>query len=416
MKLTPFTTTLALATMLGSACGVVWGQIPRSGQPGNGGLYTTRRQADAAAQARADAEIRAKEKQAQAQADAKQAEWEAFRDAAVAKDRSERNEAITNLCARYSPVITDLESQVAALERKARDIEANNRVWVTNVVKPGPNHRVVNGQLYNTSDSKLWGSPIELAGGLPTLANNGHPIRYEVIAQLIWKNKVVCDIDAITYWFETWTGARQDEFRQTIKTIVIYNYPDPEKLVSGQAISCRCMRVANYNDNGISYEAYDRGVQATKDVAEVVPARPDAATVKKIEDNQNQLSAIKLKLSQVQRDFDKEMGKINLEALTEKNVEDNFAKYLKDKEDEQRRAAKKATQAKVVKWNQEQADKGDPTGLLRMGEFYRDGNGVPKDIDKAREYFTKASAAGSPDAADELSKLNRVSTNAPVNP
>jgi hypothetical protein len=79
-------------------------------------------------------------------------------------------------------------------------------------------------------------------------------------------------------------------------------------------------------------------------------------------------------------------------------------------------AAKKTTQAKVVKWNQEQADKGDPTALLRMGEFYRDGNGVPKDLDKAREYLTKASAAGSPNAADELSKLNQGPTNATANP
>jgi TPR repeat protein len=85
---------------------------------------------------------------------------------------------------------------------------------------------------------------------------------------------------------------------------------------------------------------------------------------------------------------------------------------LKDKADEKKRAV----QDKIIKWNQEQADKGDPYGLLRMGEFYRDGNGVPKDLDKAREYLTKASAAGSPGAADELSKLNQASTNAPANP
>jgi hypothetical protein len=45
-------------------------------------------------------------------------------------------------------------------------------------------------------------------------------------------------------------------------------------------------------------------------------------------------------------------------------------------------------------------------GLLRMGERYRDGDGVPKDLAKARDYFEKAVAAGSPSAAEELSKLN----------
>jgi len=143
---------------------------------------------------------------------------------------------------------------------------------VTSSVKPSKDFRVVDGQLYSTTDSKLWGSPIELAGGLPDLANNGHPLRYEVVAERIGKDKVVCDFDAITYWFETYTAARQDEFRQTKKTIVIYHYPNPEQLVTGEVVSCRCMRVANYNENGISCEAYDCGVQST----ELVPVIKNA--------------------------------------------------------------------------------------------------------------------------------------------
>jgi TPR repeat protein len=49
-----------------------------------------------------------------------------------------------------------------------------------------------------------------------------------------------------------------------------------------------------------------------------------------------------------------------------------------------------------------------------MGEHYRDGDGVPKDLSKAREYFTKAVNAGSPAATDALSKLNQFSTNSPA--
>jgi TPR repeat protein len=58
-----------------------------------------------------------------------------------------------------------------------------------------------------------------------------------------------------------------------------------------------------------------------------------------------------------------------------------------------------------LKTNQEAADKGDLYGLLRMGERYRDGDGVDKDLAKARDFLTKAAAAGSPSAADELKKL-----------
>ena len=44
--------------------------------------------------------------------------------------------------------------------------------------------------------------------------------------------------------------------------------------------------------------------------------------------------------------------------------------------------------------------------MLRMAERYRDGDGVEKDLTKAKEYFNKAIAAGSPTAAEELKELN----------
>ena len=50
--------------------------------------------------------------------------------------------------------------------------------------------------------------------------------------------------------------------------------------------------------------------------------------------------------------------------------------------------------------NYQQAPDQDPVGLLRMGERYRDGDGVTKDLAKARNYFIKADAAGEPSAAD----------------
>jgi hypothetical protein len=60
---------------------------------------------------------------------------------------------------------------------------------------------------------------------------------------------------------------------------------------------------------------------------------------------------------------------------------------------------------RAIKFNQDAADKGDAYGLMRMGERNRDGDGVPKDLAKAKDYLTKAAAAGSPDAADELKQL-----------
>ncbi|MGO9477046.1 MAG: tetratricopeptide repeat protein [Limisphaerales bacterium] len=68
-------------------------------------------------------------------------------------------------------------------------------------------------------------------------------------------------------------------------------------------------------------------------------------------------------------------------------------------------ATKKHAADVALKSNQDAAAKGDAYGLLRMGERYRDGDGVEKDLAKAREYLQKSADAGSPTAAEELSKL-----------
>lgn len=85
-----------------------------------------------------------------------------------------------------------------------------------------------------------------------------------------------------------------------------------------------------------------------------------------------------------------------------------FIQQIED-EAKARIEAHNAPQNKALKYDQDQAAKGDPYGLLRMGERCRDGESLPKDLTKAREYFTKAANAGSPTAADELKRLNQSS-------
>jgi TPR repeat protein len=87
------------------------------------------------------------------------------------------------------------------------------------------------------------------------------------------------------------------------------------------------------------------------------------------------------------------------------------AKAAQEKADAEKKAAaaaqKQAAAARALKANQDAAAKGDMFGQLRMGERYRDGDGVEKDLAKAKEYLQKAADAGSPTAKDELSKLNQ---------
>jgi len=68
---------------------------------------------------------------------------------------------------------------------------------------------------------------------------------------------------------------------------------------------------------------------------------------------------------------------------------------------------KKMSAEAALKSNQDEAAKGDAYGMMRMGERYRDGDGVEKDLAKAKEYLQKAADAGSPIAAEELSKLKQ---------
>jgi hypothetical protein len=91
--------------------------------------------------------------------------------------------------------------------------------------------------------------------------------------------------------------------------------------------------------------------------------------------------------------------------LTQEELDFNNA--IQKKADSVTKAAeqKKLADARALKVNQDAAAKGDLVGLLRMGERYRDGDGVEKDLAKAKDYLQRAAAAGSPTAADELKRL-----------
>lgn len=64
-----------------------------------------------------------------------------------------------------------------------------------------------------------------------------------------------------------------------------------------------------------------------------------------------------------------------------------------------------ATEGRLVKWQQEQADKGEALYQYKLGIRYRDGVGVAKDEAKARELLGKAAAQGEKDAITALAKL-----------
>lgn len=77
-------------------------------------------------------------------------------------------------------------------------------------------------------------------------------------------------------------------------------------------------------------------------------------------------------------------------------------------------ARKKATAQNALEANEDAAAAGDAYGLLRMGERYRDGDGVETNLVKARVYFLRAADAGNQDATNELAKLPAATTSKPA--
>lgn len=67
--------------------------------------------------------------------------------------------------------------------------------------------------------------------------------------------------------------------------------------------------------------------------------------------------------------------------------------------------AKQDAAEKVLAWHMSLADKGDAYGQFRMGQRYLTGDGVEKDLIKARDLFAKSAAQGNGDAAAALARL-----------
>jgi len=73
--------------------------------------------------------------------------------------------------------------------------------------------------------------------------------------------------------------------------------------------------------------------------------------------------------------------------------------------DQARIKAMDEAQTKALAWDQLQAEQGDAYGQLRMGERYRDGDGVAKDLVMARSWLSKSAYQGNSHAIKALSKL-----------
>jgi hypothetical protein len=163
-------------------------------------------------------------------------------------------------------------------------------VLITNWVVPGPYLRVVNGQVYNTAYSKHWDDVAILSTGRPhsDAVNPNHIIGHSVEVESVADDKITCGIYETEYAPETYSGVMMPDRKTYVKSVVIYNYPNPKSLVTGQIISgqnasCQCIRVENYITKGVSYEAYDCGIQSTNLVPVITKTKIRIANTNSVE-------------------------------------------------------------------------------------------------------------------------------------
>ena len=197
--------------------------------------------------------------------------------------------------------------------------------------------RAVDGQIYNIEKSVLWKS---LDGDIVKVLTNGIVVRTFTVEA---KQQAVVERRA-TFAMGSPTGGFHDETKlvnvgtQKVpsKKIIIQNYPDENNPAVGQTLSSiKAMLVGTTDYNGDRLELWDYGKLPTPD---------DFKRLKDKNDAQQQAA---------QKQLD-EQRRIDLEK-------------------------KKVADAEDLKRDMALAENGESAPLRRMGERYRNCNGVPKD-------------------------------------
>jgi hypothetical protein len=198
--------------------------------------------------------------------------------------------------------------------------------------KPAPQIlRVVNGQLYDSARSVLWK---EMNGDCLAVLTNGLVIQQvEVVST--YERGTVSRLQSIGAYGSPPTPRLVSTTRVPGAKLFIRNYPLTLLPKAGQKVAVRAMHVGTFRWGGEEIEMWDYGLPDRGRVVEAPPPNPAAEADKK---------------------------------------------------------AKQA--AAVFEFYRAGAEGGDAGSQFRLGELYRDGKGVDRDVTKACLWFRKAAAQG----------------------
>jgi hypothetical protein len=202
--------------------------------------------------------------------------------------------------------------------------------------------------------------------------------------------------------FNVWRNAPE-----STKTVFVKNYPyiqPDDSHISFYAVATEPYQYKTILGASKVVEALDYGTPCSRPKnADEVEAAVLRATPEEVQQIHDDAAAAAAQLSAAQADLE----------IAREQLRD-FMQELKDEREAPSKKAQKQAQEKALaaknnalKSNQDAAAKGDSFGLMRMGERYRDGDGVEKDVSKARAYFEKSFTADTNNfiAKEQLSKL-----------
>jgi TPR repeat protein len=92
------------------------------------------------------------------------------------------------------------------------------------------------------------------------------------------------------------------------------------------------------------------------------------------------------------------------------------AKPLTAKELEQKKMEESAEAKKKLQWQMERAEKGSDPAQYALGMRYLNGDGVEKDLEKAKKWLSEAAKNGNADARKKLPEIEAMKADPPSKP
>lgn len=209
-----------------------------------------------------------------------------------------------------------------------------------------PIYRVVEGKVYDASRSVLWK---HFDGECLTVLSDGI-ILQEMKVKRVYKTGPVPYNQSIGAYGAPPARHLVSETREPGKRFFLRNYPSSLMPTTGKQIQGLAMQTGVFQHSNQTLEQWDYGVDYTPQPHKLTPEEVAAAKT----------------------DADRKKAEID---------------------------------AATLKFELENSEKGNDLYQYRVGLRYLHGNGVPKDLTKARDYLSKAAAQGNKDAAAELAKL-----------